>query len=363
LTDLRALPVSPSPNHRLQIVDAFRGAACVAVVLFHSLESFPAQALSPVLGRLRTFTGLGWLGVHVFFALSGWCIAERVASASRRGEPTIHFLADRLLRIFPTYWLALLFLLALRIAALPLNQASLSSTLPNGWSGWLADLFLLNPYLGQPASLMVSWSLVYELGFYGLAALALGLHRRGLPSRLLLCIGVGLCAWPWIEIEIPAAMVLGLWPGFFAGITAWWASRGASPSRLAVGIVFFAAALGLGQLGVRGLTGAAPTTAFLTSLILLLLMRLGLNELPNNRLARGLLKLGAASYSIYLVHVTVMSPFQNLTTRFIKPSSAAFILGWMAAIAVGLLAGLVFHHQVEARLERWRKRILKPRSA
>lgn len=353
----------PEPNHRLQIVDAFRGAACVAVVLFHSLESFPAQALNPVLGSLRTVTGLGWLGVHVFFALSGWCIAERMATASRRREPALHFLADRLLRIFPTYWFALLLLLALRVAALPLNQASLSSTLPNGWMGWLADLLLLNPYLAQPTSLMVSWSLVYELGFYGLAALALGLHRHGLPSRLLLCIGVGLCAWRWMAIEAPASMVLGLWPGFFAGIAAWWASRGASPSRLAVGIIFFAAALTLGQLGFGGLTGAAPTTAFLTSLILLVLTRLGLNQLPDHWLTHGLLKLGAASYSIYLVHVTVMSPFQNLTTRFIQPTSAAFILGWMAAIAVGLLAGMVFHHQVEARIERWRKRLLKTRSA
>ena len=112
----------------------------------------------------------------MFFAVSGWSIAERLAAGHRRQESVLHFLRGRALRIYPAYWAALAFLLLVRLAAVPFNTTRLPDNLPIGALGWLGDLFLLQPYFGTVPALVVSWSLVYELGFYALDAGALALR-------------------------------------------------------------------------------------------------------------------------------------------------------------------------------------------
>jgi peptidoglycan/LPS O-acetylase OafA/YrhL len=143
-----ATPGAGTGISRMRVIEMARGLACVWVVLLHSLEAFPPTALFPMLRGLQHFTGVGWLGVHVFFAISGWCIAERVAGARRRWEPAWHFLRERCLRIYPTYWAALGILLGLRLVAMPFNGTGLVRNLPVGGRAWAADLLLLGPYLG-----------------------------------------------------------------------------------------------------------------------------------------------------------------------------------------------------------------------
>ena len=353
----------PKQRGRLEGVDLMRGAACLAVVLFHSLEAYQASSLTPLLAVIRTATSHGWLGVHVFFALSGWCIAERLAAAITRGEKARHFLFDRLLRIFPTYWAALILLLVMRLAAQPFNHTPIVANLPSGASGWIADLFLINPYLGAPATLMVSWSLVYELGFYGLAAVALALAKQGISACKLIGSGLLLCGWSVASLAVPGALVLGLWPGFFCGVIAWWSTRHRSATRRAIGLSFFALFALLSALGTPGLSGPAPTAALVTGCILFATASLGNETMAAFRPIRALLALGASSYSVYLVHVTIMSPFQNLVGRYIPPSSTSFILVWLGAIVLGILGGVIFYHQVELRCERLRKRMMAVRFA
>src|SRR5438552_7308081 len=115
---------------------------------------------------MQTISQWGWLGVHVFFAISGWCITERIATTIDRGEGTGMFLIERLLRIFPTYWAAIAATLLIRLMASVFNTAAPSTIFPAGIRGWLGTLLLMDPYIGTIAYLTVSWSLVYELGFY-----------------------------------------------------------------------------------------------------------------------------------------------------------------------------------------------------
>jgi peptidoglycan/LPS O-acetylase OafA/YrhL len=65
--------------------------------------------------------------------------------------------------------------------------------------------------------------------------------------------------------------------------------------------------------------------------------------------------LGAVSYSLYLAHVTVLSPFVNLSQRAISPGSIAFIGVWLIAVPLSLLAWWLMHRWVEAPVERWPK--------
>ena len=130
----------------------------------------------------------------------------------RRGESAPVFLLERALRIFPTYWAALAAALLLRLAAAAMHPAAWDAGLPHGATEWIGEILLLQPYLGTPGFLMVSWTLVFELGFYVLAAGALVARRRNMPSAGLVALGALLCAWPWSRWQPAALLVLGRWP-------------------------------------------------------------------------------------------------------------------------------------------------------
>src|SRR5262245_48025050 len=49
----------------------------------------------------------GYLGVPMFFVISGYCLAAAARQARDRGDSTVTFLTRRLLRIYPPLWAAL----------------------------------------------------------------------------------------------------------------------------------------------------------------------------------------------------------------------------------------------------------------
>ena len=66
--------------------------------------------------------------------------------------------------------------------------------------------------------------------------------------------------------------------------------------------------------------------------------------------------LGGISYSLYLIHIAVLSPFSNMANRIIPPSSAAFIATWTLCLLLALGAGWTLNRLVELPVERWRRR-------
>jgi exopolysaccharide production protein ExoZ len=349
-------PFANTRSYRLQFIEIARGLACLWVVLSHSLLQIPAETLHPVLQFVSHFSSTGWLGVYVFFALSGWCIAERLSSAYRRGESLTVFIRERILRIFPTYWAALALLFLSRLIALPFNRATFETSFPDGVRGWIADLFLLNPYLNVPSTLLVSWSLVFELGFYVLGAGALLLRRRGVSSARIALIGFALCAWPLMQISSSAALVLGLWPDFFAGVLVWWSARAKTAARTFAGAAGLTVLLILTLAWPGGFGGTPRLTAILAAAVLWCLARAEPATFYESSAARALTWLGACSYSLYLAHFTVLSPFINFTKRFVPTTSIAFVAVWLTAVALSVGAGWLLYRLVEAPVERWRKK-------
>src|ERR1700741_2866739 len=74
----RHLPAAVPSMRRLPVIDALRGLAVLCVLLFHSRIGFyPAgddATLRPFASGLERELSFGWLGVSIFFAISGWCI-------------------------------------------------------------------------------------------------------------------------------------------------------------------------------------------------------------------------------------------------------------------------------------------------
>lgn len=347
-------PARLSSGGHYRLVEAGRGAASLAVMLFHSINTYPRGALPEALVHFRAISRWGWLGVHVFFAISGWCIAERLAKANSKQESAPHFAIERLLRIYPTYWAALLVTIALRVAAVPFNTAHLSGSVSGGWSEWLGSVFLVSPYIGKSPYIFVSWSLVYELGFYLCAAIALEAARRRIArGHALFLLGFLLCLAPWSVQGTPAPWhVLDLWPDFFAGVAAWWAVR--QPIVQPTGLIALALML-VATIAWPAYGGIGRLTAVGTACVLAIAWRWD-KQLTKAPFMGPLIWTGGISYSLYLVHIPVISPIENLFGRWIHSSSPWFVLVWAFALAMAIAGAKCLNYFVETPVNRWRRR-------
>jgi peptidoglycan/LPS O-acetylase OafA/YrhL len=93
---------------RKPALDGIRGVAILAVVAFHCLGSVP---LNNGFDRaLALVAGLGWMGVDLFFVLSGFLITGIIHDHRDSLRFYRSFYARRILRTFPAYYVALLLL-------------------------------------------------------------------------------------------------------------------------------------------------------------------------------------------------------------------------------------------------------------
>ena len=113
--------VSPPPptSHRSPLLkrempglDALRGVAVLSVVAYHGLHWWlvPAVAISPAAQWLSAIAAPGWLGVNLFFILSGFLITGILLDTRTRPNYWKNFYVRRILRILPLYLITLLIL-------------------------------------------------------------------------------------------------------------------------------------------------------------------------------------------------------------------------------------------------------------
>jgi peptidoglycan/LPS O-acetylase OafA/YrhL len=173
-------------------LDGLRGIAIILVVLYHGFESFGAQEgqLLPVTGwDLATPFYSGWMGVNLFFVLSGFLITWHLLRRWQTGaEPIVlrEYLARRFLRIVPTYYVVLAVTAAGVIPYYTVDQNLMGLQL--AWHAAFLQDYLPSSILGP------FWSLGVEEKFYLAMPLVAVLASR-LPRlrwRLALIAGIAL---------------------------------------------------------------------------------------------------------------------------------------------------------------------------
>lgn len=153
-------------NPQYKALDHWRGVAALWVMLFHGFGALYEQPLHPLVGLLKSVAAPGWLGVHIFFVISGYCIAGNVYKLVLSSGSSWTFIKNRAWRLLPTYWVAFLVTLALNLISSIFNKTSLWKNFPASLKDWIGNLFLVQPYLDTPFYVVVYWSLVVEFGFY-----------------------------------------------------------------------------------------------------------------------------------------------------------------------------------------------------
>lgn|GEM_PF-844277 len=348
----------PDDVPRYGSLDHWRGVAALSVMFFHSFGAIRGAGL-PVHGSiawLKWLADFGWFGVHLFFVISGFCIAANVCRLAKGGLGPWDFFRDRLLRIYPTYWAVCGVTLVVAMATMPLNHTSFAHNLPSGGLALLGNILLIEPYLKAPAFILVSWSLVFEIRFYLLVTLGFVLFRAGVGLPWLLVAAVALAVAGLCNLDHGVLFVLGFWPEFLCGglvflALAWKRAGWKLPAMiLSLPVIFLV-------LGCFSLPTAERVGEMIGAGVFALLL-FALHPLDATicglRWLRWLSWVSGISYSLYLIHVPLEGRVVNLGLRWIASDSPAQIIleitGWLVALAGAWL----FYEFCEAPLERWR---------
>ena len=194
--------ISPGPLAHLPSLDGLRGIAVLLVLLhnFDVLDLGGARALGPVL--VKEFFYIGWIGVQLFFVLSGYLITRGLLQTQGQPDYFERFFLKRVLRIFPLYYLALLVFLVLLPATGWVEQRSMQYS-----SLWLWT-YLSNwttPFEPTGGPLPHFWSLAVEEQFYLVWPLLLWKLR--LRHIWWLCLGLTALAplvrWGMVHLGFP----------------------------------------------------------------------------------------------------------------------------------------------------------------
>ncbi|KAJ54593.1 hypothetical protein ACMU_17970 [Actibacterium mucosum KCTC 23349] len=158
-------------------LNAFRGISILIVALYHYTSRLPPDAFLPNGQELGHFFRFGWIGVYVFFAISGYCIL----GSYLRSADSWEFFAKRVARIYP------LFVVSSTVVFLYITLFHVPSFSRDGWSFNAQDVsvqdyvfttFFLANDLGFTWVDGAYWTLLVEVKFYFIIALVFGLIAR-----------------------------------------------------------------------------------------------------------------------------------------------------------------------------------------
>ena len=320
-------------------VQALRALAAWAVVCHHFMQIFfDFEARGPI-GQL--FIDKGAVGVDIFFVISGLVI---FLSTEGKALPPARFLLYRLFRIAPAYWLYTVLMALLVVFARPL--------LPDqtvDWSHLLLSLLFIpteNPGgYGIYPTLNVGWTLNYEMLFYVLFAWAL-LFRLQVRLLVVAALLFAVCqAWTgfgWVSEFYRSDIVYE----FLLGI-----GIGMLYRRGWIGPALWLPLLGVGT-ALLAIYHLPPEPRLLNwgvpSAVLVMASMALERHVERNRLLK---LLGDCSYSVYLMHVLVLSAGGYLARRYgINP----YLMFVVCALAIAIGSWLSYEW-VEKRSYQWLK--------
>lgn len=351
-------------------LDGLRGLA-IAMVLVHHMGVFQDTGRYSTL--LSHVGGPGWVGVDLFFVLSGFLITGILLRTKSQAHYLRNFYARRALRIFPLYFCYLaVWQLALGIhwVAPPLDQA-ISRDIP--WV-WLYATNLKILFSGDFLNVFLNhfWSLSVEEHFYFIWPTVVLFFDSSKLRKL--------CLWGILGVvALRCALVLGSLPGsavytltpcrmdgfFIGGLAALLFQKAPVSQRLrrpAIALLMGCGAAVLASCIVNGSftwsTGFMKTVGYtLTSLAFFALLTLTLLERGRGWLShvfgsKPLRFLGKYSYALYVLHQPIYVFFESAlpTTRLIEATGSTnlgFLIHSSISIALSIGAALISWNLLE----------------
>lgn len=340
----------------IKSLDGLRAVAVLMVLAIH-LWRFPEGH-----DVINAIAGAGWIGVDLFFVLSGFLIT-RILFATKTGPGYFrNFYARRSLRIFPVYYA---FLIVVFIG-LPLVAMSPELESVQGDAVWYA-LYASNFVIGLEgwkfAVTNVTWSLAIEEQFYLLwPAVVRWLTKRRLIALCIALIVVCPIArlvtyeftggWIWPYVTMPLRADAFAWGGLVALLGPEFFRRHAA-TTLAAGGACILAAVTAGEFlrwspFVSSIGYSATGMVSAAALVLALSGRLPILT------SKPLLAIGKVSYGMYLLQFICLSVLNRIYTGEggLLQSAVFFIASATLTYVVAALSFRLFEAPI-LRLKRY----------
>ena len=356
---------APAPRDHWLPLDGVRGLA-ILIVIIHNSAWIAGESRHILLKLTTAITATGWIGVSLFFALSGFLITGILLDTKSRPGFFRSFYLRRTLRIFPLYYAVIAFtvFVAPLIAWSPTWADSVRA---NQWPFWLYLTNWILPFNKMIFGLSTFWSLAVEEQFYLFWPLLVWSFTR---RRLLTFCLIVMAATPFIRLGLRLSglpdnasyfWTIARWDALVAGavvaallrddtgrlLLARWQGRLAALSAGALG------ALVAWQHGFHSdLMGTQVIGQSLIALLSACLLAFavadgagGPTRLQRWLSAPGLRTLGKYSYAMYIFHFPIHQLLFPIAEELVRGDDTAWRLARLAVyilvvLTLSLLAAL-----------------------
>jgi peptidoglycan/LPS O-acetylase OafA/YrhL len=362
MTDIATHPATATTRGvRILSLDGLRCLSILMVMAFHYFSRWTPPEnpvnLYPYADRFAhwPFAQWGLLGVHLFFVISGYVIALTLVRCRSFGE----FGVRRLARLWPTMFLCSV----LTFSVVTLLPGPFDVSVRNFLPSWLfADPTIFNKLTGERTFAYmdgVYWSLFVEVRFYLLVALLYFADRARFARNLVIAGGLVAGAYALsLYLRHDAAETLLRW--IFIGRDLPWFLIGAGLYFLDLDRWQARGLIAIGVLAVicNSATGNDPGMA-IAAVALPAIAWCALRVRLAGRIFawRPVAAIGAASYSLYLLHqyigVTLIGHLAGSA-----PRSDVVALGSIAIVAAAITGlALLIYRYWETPLNSWLVRV------
>ena len=308
---------------KIYAVENLRGIAALMVCIFHLSGN---QHLISNDSIFKKITDLGYLGVPIFFSISGFVIPWSLYKSNYQIKNFFSYLYKRALRIQPPYLVSIILIIVLKYLS---SLAPIYSGLPFQFSApqFLLHIIFLPNYFNYPWYQAVYYTLLIEFQFYIICGLLFAILAS--PKK-----------WATYSFLVCSLVVGYLFPAHIFGTF----------DTFLVGIIYF-----------KYKTGHINAKEFWLIELVVIAFTLFTNQDKNIFVAEILTAIGMMywnstnnvtaflariSYSLYLIHIPIGGRFMNLSGRYIHSiylSNLFLVLG----IALCIFCAWIFYKLVE----------------
>jgi peptidoglycan/LPS O-acetylase OafA/YrhL len=353
--------ISHLKQQRIPELDGLRGIAIMLVIFFHYLNNQLLTAGNFIGKALCKATSFGWIGVDLFFLLSGFLIGTILIQNKNSKNYFSTFYLRRLVRIIPNYFL--LIIVFMIILVVPYFAGDYFLTGNNVLPIWSYFTMVHNFFMARlnnlgNGAMSVTWSIGIEEQFYIVFPfIVYYLKDKWLPYLLIVAIVLAVIFRMQYNNWIPAYVLLPCRMDAiaFGALIAWfnyhydlkeWVNRKYNWLLLVMTIDIFVC--GLLYYKYADL-GSLRNTYFGIFFSLCLVFALTKKNTFYAALLRNkiFVWIGTISYSLYLFHYMILGICRNLTSSEMEIKSGRDILISIFAFLLSLLFSWILYKKLE----------------
>jgi peptidoglycan/LPS O-acetylase OafA/YrhL len=294
----------------------------------------------------------GYLGVQLFFVISGYCITAAMHAGLNKPKAVRTFLQRRARRILPPYWASMIFVVLTGMITITLLKTSPKIVFPLEPWEWLCNIFLIQGPLGANDANMVYWSLSIEAQFYLVMATCMALGSRYCEFGLIIATILTVCFHLLLNYS-SSGTIIAYWTQFACGIYLFYIFTNANKYSFTPIVLLLL--IMLDSFGDyykyrvlyytdRGHVSQALKILFCLSLVPVMFYGQRIEtRISNDTIYRVLAWFGCISYSLYLTHYIIGTRVINLGSRVTGLDGLKWIPYFFLCMIISTIGGYIFY--------------------